>query len=469
MAVARRTVPALPQRDSAVGPMSDGDVPALPTSLLLVLAALSACITAQGGYYTGGQLVTGFLLAGALVVGVRHQPLSGHELRLGPVLASAGLAGWTIVTTLAVGGEALPVLGLLAAICAVLLVCRRTPAKARDPLAVALLGIGVLVALSGWAGVAWRIDPLALEDQELWRAATTLTYANATAGLLVPLVLLALGRQLTHEPSGLPVRAAVTCVLLAGAGATLSRGGGVALMAGVVALAALTGVGRTARALVGPTLGAVLALGALAPSMPTASSTRPALAVLGLAAGAMLATALDRAHARVQVGATVLLVAAAALLVMGPLDRVGQSVSDARVTLASDDRLAETAAALRLLGDPPIMGTGPGGATLFFWGPDGEPLAARDAHNEYLQMLAELGAVGLTLTVVLLIALARTVRAGRAIPPKAGLWAGAAAGLVALAVHSAFDFLWHVPAIPLAAAALVGLTIHAPPTAKEHV
>jgi hypothetical protein len=33
-----------------------------------------------------------------------------------------------------------------------------------------------------------------------------------------------------------------------------------------------------------------------------------------------------------------------------------------------------------------------------------------------------------------------------------------AAGLVALAVHSGLDFLWHVPAIPLLSALLIGLT-----------
>lgn len=76
--------------------------------------------------------------------------------------------------------------------------------------------------------------------------------------------------------------------------------------------------------------------------------------------------------------------------------------------------------------------------------------------------------MGLVLTVVLLVALARTVRAGRETAPSPGLWAGATAGLVALAVHSALDFLWHIPAIPLAGAVLVGLTIQATPTAKEH-
>ena len=472
MAGARRT--AVDSASPVRGPVTRPTVPGprasgagdLPNALLLVLAALSACITAQGGYYAGGQLATGVLLAVALLSALRTRPLSMDDLRSPPFSASAGLAAWAAVVAVTVGGEALPVLGLLAGICVVLLVCRRTSDGARDGLAVALLGIGVLVALSGWIGVAWRFDPLALEDQGLWRAATTLTYANAAAGLLVPLALLALGRQLGRRS---PAGAAATCLLLAGAGATLSRGGATALLAGVVCLAAMAGARRTAQASGGPLAGAVVALVGLAPSMPAATDPRPALAVLSLGAGVFLTLALHRAPARsrtVAFGAIAL--GAVLLLTLGPLAGTRRSVSAARLTLASEDRRAETAAALRLAADHPLTGAGPGQATLFLNGPDGQPLAARYAHNEYLQILAELGAVGLALTVALLVALARSVRAGREAARSPQLWAGAASGLVALGVHSGFDFLWHVPALPLAGAVLVGLTIQAAPTTKEH-
>jgi len=465
MAVVRQTMvePVSPPGGLVPGTTAPG----LPTSLLLVVAALSACITAQGGYYAGGQLITGILLAAALVTALRARPLSLHDLRLPPVLAAIGLAGWAVVVTLVVGGNALPVVALLTALCTVLLVCRRTSAADREALAVATLGIGVLVALSGWAGVAWRIDPLALEDQGLWRAATTLTYANAAAGLLVPLVLLALGRAVARPAS--PLNTAGLCVLLAGAGATLSRGGAVALVAGLACLAAGCGPRRTARALMPATLGALVALAALAPSMPAGAASRPLLAVTGIIAGVLIAVALGSAPARVPTIALVAALGAGAILVtVGPLDGAWRSVSGARITMASPDRQSETSAAVGLVGDRPLTGTGPGRATLFFSDADGQPVAARYAHNEYLQVLIELGVVGLALTVFLLGALARSVGAGRATAPSQELWVGAAAGLVALGVHSAFDFLWHVPALPLAAALLVGLTIPALPTAKEH-
>ena len=45
-----------------------------------------------------------------------------------------------------------------------------------------------------------------------------------------------------------------------------------------------------------------------------------------------------------------------------------------------------------------------------------------------------------------------------------GRWVGVVAALSALGVHSAFDFLWHIPLIPLIGAALVGMVLADPPT-----
>jgi hypothetical protein len=38
------------------------------------------------------------------------------------------------------------------------------------------------------------------------------------------------------------------------------------------------------------------------------------------------------------------------------------------------------------------------------------------------------------------------------------MWGGAVAGLAALATASGFDFLWHLPVIPLVGALLAGLS-----------
>jgi O-antigen ligase len=131
-------------------------------------------------------------------------------------------------------------------------------------------------------------------------------------------------------------------------------------------------------------------------------------------------------------------------------------LTDTRLTIASPDRAAAARAALQLAADRPLTGTGPGRAVLT-WVQHNGRVTSRYVHNEYLQVLAELGFVGLALLVVLLASLAWTIWRGRLHTPSTAIWAGAAAGLAALAVHSALDFLWHLPAIPLAGAVLAGL------------
>jgi hypothetical protein len=155
---------------------------------------------------------------------LRARPWASDDALLPPVWASATFAGWAAVSA-AVAGDitaALPVIALLGGVTVVLLAVRRLTLGQREALAAAVVTVGVLAAAIGWVGVAWRITPWALADQGLWRAATTLTYANAAAGLLVPMALLAVAR-LAARP-GVPAIAAA-CLLLIGAGATLSRGG----------------------------------------------------------------------------------------------------------------------------------------------------------------------------------------------------------------------------------------------------
>jgi O-antigen ligase len=79
------------------------------------------------------------------------------------------------------------------------------------------------------------------------------------------------------------------------------------------------------------------------------------------------------------------------------------------------------------------------------------------AHDEYLQILVESGAVGLAIVVIgagwVLVA---TRRSARGLPARLAP-AGIAAALVMLAIHSATDFLWHIPIVPVVACALIGV------------
>jgi hypothetical protein len=439
-------------------------VESLPLHALLLVVALVVAIAAQGGYYGAGQRTVAVVLLLALLAGLRARPWARDDALLPPVWAGATLAAWAAVSA-AVAGDltaALPIVALLAGVVVVLLAVRRLTSGQRDALAAAVVTVGVLAAASGWVGVAWRITPWALEDQGLWRAATTLTYANAAAGLLVPLALLAVARLATR-PGVAAIVAAY--LLLVGAAATLSRGGALALSVGAAVLATLLGPGRTLRAAGPPTLGAVVALAGLVPSMPANSPARPALAAAALVVGVGVAVGASHLPRRLLALtlAVAVLAAGAVLAIGGRLVDTATDFTDTRLTIASPDRAAAARAALQLAADRPLTGTGPGRAVLT-WVQDNRRVTSRYVHNEYLQVLAEMGFIGLALLVVLLTSLAWTIWQGRPHGPSAAVWAGTAAGLVALAVHSALDFLWHLPAIPLAGAVLAGLVL---PTAID--
>ncbi len=388
--------------------------------------------------------------------------LSAADIGLAPVRVAGVLAAWAVLSATVAGHAAAAgsTVALLGGIVVVLLVCRTTTTAQRDALVGAAVAVGVVAAVTGWVGVAWRVTPWALEDGGLWRAATVLTYANATAGLLVPLALVSMARTTCRSRSPVPV--ACTCLLLVGVGATLSRAGLLAFLTGTAVLAVLLGWRRVLSSVAAPVVGAAAALLGLAPSMPADLPARPALAAATLGAGLAIAVGLARGGMRRPslAGPVVGLLILVAVLPSLPISKAISAIGSPRLTLASPDRTKETRAALDVVADRLITGAGPGQAVLVWAGPDGGVLQARYAHDEYLQMAAETGLVGLALVLVLLAAVGRAVWRGRAGPAPPEVWAGGMAGLVALGIHSAFDFLWHVPVIPLVGALLAGVTLH---------
>jgi O-antigen ligase len=351
---------------------------------------------------------------------------------------------------------------VLAEVAAIVLIVRRADAHERRVVLAGLLAMGALVAATGWVGVAWRQYPRALEDGGLWRAASTITYANATGGLLAGLAVLALG-VFVVEPGRPLARVAsrlVAYVLLVGLLATASRAGIIAFAAGLAVVA----VSTRGRALVHgwPVLvGAIIAIAALLPSMPALHEPRPLLACIGLTLGAVIAIAPTMAIAIVTVSMTIVLVSVPGSR-RATVDAL-QSVRESRVSATSPDRTHELGAAVQLAKDHPITGVGPGRVDLTWevTSPAPATMHAAYAHNEYLQVLDESGAIGLGILVAGLAAVIGCVwRARRHI--DAGIFAGCAGALAALAVHSSMDFLWHVPLIPLTGAVLVGALLPDP-------
>ncbi len=187
---------------------------------------------------------------------------------------------------------------LLLVVVAVLVVCRRLGQEDREVLFIGVTGIGLVVALAGWLGVAGRVGAWAFQAQGVWRASSLLSYPNATAAVLVPVALVVLAR-LVETPGSLPLVVALTG-LLTGLGATASRAGALALAVGLLVLAGLRGPRAVARAAVGPCAGALLALVCLLPSMPVAGRPRPLLALVGLCGGLTFAVVVARLRWRLR-------------------------------------------------------------------------------------------------------------------------------------------------------------------------
>ena len=97
--------------------------------------------------------------------------------------------------------------------------------------------------------------------------------------------------------------------------------------------------------------------------------------------------------------------------------------------------------------DEPLLGTGAGSFEEHWLQERPVSFPARDAHNLYLEMLAELGPLGLALliaTLALPLAAFRQARHGALGPAAAG-------ALVAYLLHAAVDWDWEVPAVTIPA------------------
>jgi O-antigen ligase len=110
-----------------------------------------------------------------------------------------------------------------------------------------------------------------------------------------------------------------------------------------------------------------------------------------------------------------------------------------------------------LIRQHPVTGTGIGNGWVFWQTPDGNAQVAQYVHNEYLQTVVDLGAVGAALLLCLIVAVGLTVRRAWRAGHRSAPAAGAVAALVAFAVHSGFDFLWHLAVLPLVAGVCIGL------------
>jgi len=420
---------------------------------VLFLAAFVYALIAQGAFYAVQLSVLEGLVILAFIIGLPACPLTVADLRHAATTAFAIVLTTTLVTA-AIDRNLLPALLLdlfLGTLLAAVLLARRLSRNAKEAVVSGILATASGVSIYGWSGVAFRWQPAALLNGPLWRASTSITYANGGACVLMMCALVALARAARGDRWA----KLAAYALLVGFGATFSRGGAIAFMVGLVVVAVATGVRRFVKETVPSFVAAAFALTALLPSVPFSSRPHPSVALAGLVIGATVVVAAPRIGTGKTVIAVVSISVVALAILHSEIAPALHRIVSARFAddPAAQGRISRWKDFIKTFRSDPIFGAGPGSFLLHYPG-RGTLDVGRFAHNEYLQVLTEQGAAGAAGLLAALFVLARGLWNERR---EDWLTAGAAAAAVGFVIHGAFDFVWNVPVVPLLAAGFFGM------------
>jgi hypothetical protein len=437
------------------------------------------------------------LLVTVLAVLVRER-IDVGRLELVTLGALGCFAVWTVLSVLWASSATAPVLAAerllvyVAFLPALFLTASRRAALL--PLA-GVLGATTVVCTYG---LGTRLFPGRLEDfppVDGYQLASPIGYWNGLAILAVVGVLLAWGLAANATPRGARALAAAPVpMFFATLYFTFSRGSWVALALGlgvaVVAerrrlhfLAVVT-ASVPAAALAVVAAKHAHALSQAGASLGSASSAGHKLAlVLGVCTGGAAAVGwafatyeervtvdarTSRAIGAALLGAVVLVFLGAVVHAGGPIALVSRATASFRaplpanggdlnrrlVSLSGNGRTEYWRVAWREVTENPWLGGGAGSYESYWHRDRRTGYEARNAHNLYLETLAELGPLGLgLLAAALLVPFAALVRTRE---PAAV--AGAAAYTAVLA-HAAIDWDWQLPAVTLAALACGGTVL----------
>ncbi len=461
----------------------------------IVFTAVGGTAVVNGGYFPSewGWPTLAFLVlvAGAVLVADRigFGPLDWIMLA-----ALAALVGWTALSALWAPGAGLPVNAAeLALVYLTGLTAFLAYGSRRDAAVLPSAGVCAVLPVAAYA-LATRLVPdhVGTYDPTVggYLLAVPIGYSNALGLLCALAAVVALGLVAHAERLTVRLAAAVSLVvLLPTLYFTFSRGAGGALVLGI--LIAIICDPRRLRfattllvALPLPLLGAWLgsrsaALTQVGHPLPQAAHDGHrlvlALAVLAvLQAGAVAGLAMlerrltiSRDLRRAYIGALATLTLA--VLALG-LVRIGNPVSfvsratdafrsDAGaggdtlngrlVNLSSDYRVHYWSAAWHEVREHPVLGAGGNEYRRYWLRYRPNDFGVLNAHNLYLETLADLGPLGLALLLVALgvplVAAARS-RGAPLVPVAAGAY-------VAFLAHAAIDWDWQLPAVVLAALA----------------
>jgi hypothetical protein len=352
--------------------------------------------------------------------------------------------------------------------------------------------VGVLAAITAVStyGLASRLFPDRLgvfDPISEYRLSYPVGYWNAFGILAAMGTLLALGLAARSGPAVRCLAAGSGVVLLLTLYFTYSRGGWIAFLLGLVAMIAID---RKRVQLI--TTGLVLApwpvlaiwFASTSPALThagsglaSASRDGHGLAVIAIAlvvAAALAVLALDWAETavsvphglrRAYVGTLLFVVAACLIVVFGrfgfpptlaqktydafnsPPPAAAGNLNARLFSLSSNGRTQQFHTVWQQVEDHPVLGGGAGSYAQYWFEHRRVPSTVHDAHNLYLETLAELGPFGLALLAVVLGVPLVAVRRARAHP----LAAAAAGAYVAYLGHAFVDWDWEMPAVTLTA------------------
>jgi O-antigen ligase/polysaccharide polymerase Wzy-like membrane protein len=463
-----------------------------------------------GGFFAGSTGVAATVLGVALVLRMTlvEEPFAGAGRGLALAAGALGLlAAWTIASAFWSDGSARPIIefdrtltywfALFLFGCTAM--SRAAVARAQEALAAALVvvcGSGLVTRI---LPEVWSIAPNLAND----RLSYPLTYWNAM-GILAGLTVLLLLHLTASDRSPRVTRVLAAGALPVPAAAlyfTFSRGGLAATIVGLVAYVLVARPRGLVSALLaaGPPTAVALVFCYRADLLSSADPASPAaveqghdvalavgLAIVAAAVLRFLLLRLDRFLAELKgpgiggrrglaIAGGVAILAAAVFLALGGAGYVGDQYdrfatggaiddsADLRprfVNPANNGRLDHWRVAMDTFEREPLHGVG-AGSYVYEWARDRDSLLkVEDAHSLYVEVLAELGLVGLllllTTLVTIVVALARRCRGdGR------HLWAGLLAMAVAWLVHAGLDWDWEMPAVTFWLFAFGGMALAA--------
>lgn len=435
-----------------------------PTAALPALGAVLAYMTVAQGAFWWPQMAAAALLACVAAV------LVCRGIRFSPGESAVGIAVVTLATGLLVSAAANgwpnlargPAATLVIAAACALLASRIASLDGAGALLTLVTLCASGVALVGIVGLATHTVPLTTPLNGTWRLSSMLTYSNAAGAALamaLPAAIVLTLRDRRFQPAAALIAAALA--------ATVSRGGIVAAVAGLIVLVVFGGV--RLRDLLQPALSAAVIGASLLPAVlwkwgsPETVSTL--IVALGVPAGLALASLDLSTHPRARrVVAASVIAGVLAIIIAIPFTLIGST----RLNPSSSDRTRLWSQTWDQAVQRPVFGTGPG--TYMLAGSRGDDiLITRYAHNEYLQVFAETGLVGIASVLIafgLCIGACVRARPARNLPAR-GTWAAAVAGCAAFGVHSFFDFIWRVPAIVAVAFVLCVVAIRSSTQGEE--